>query len=47
MISANKEPLKISLWVLVILKRIVIWLLVNGYPDLDSKGKINEIVISF
>ena len=25
----------------------VVWLLINGFPDMDSDGNINEIVISF
>ncbi|MEC5166816.1 PAS domain S-box-containing protein [Flavobacterium sp. PL11] len=25
----------------------IIWLLVNGYPDMDDKGNINEVVVSF
>ena len=25
----------------------IVWLLINGYPDIDANGNINEIVISF
>ena len=47
-IVANRKPLKnFKLGVVKTNSDDIVWLLVNGYPDMDGKGNINEIVVSF
>jgi PAS domain S-box-containing protein len=47
-IIASKEPLKNFVMGVIHPKtKVTTWILVNGYPDLDQSGNINEIVISF
>jgi PAS domain S-box-containing protein len=47
-IIATKEPLKNFVMGVIHPKtKVIRWILVNGYPDLDQSGNINEIVISF
>ncbi|RDI57457.1 PAS domain S-box protein [Flavobacterium glaciei] len=47
-IIANKRAIKnFKLGVNRPANNDVVWLLINGFPDMDSDGNINEIVISF
>ena len=47
-IIATKETLKNFVMGVIHSKtKVITWILVNGYPDLDQSGNINEIVISF
>jgi PAS domain S-box-containing protein len=47
-IIATKKPLKNFVMGINHTKtKVIMWILVNGYPDLDSLGNVNEIVVSF
>ncbi|MFV5688081.1 PAS domain S-box protein [Flavobacterium sp. ZT3R25] len=46
-ISKKKSIKNITLGVNRLDTNNVVWVLVNGFPNLDANGKINEIVISF
>ncbi|MFV8372301.1 PAS domain S-box protein [Flavobacterium sp. LB2P74] len=47
-IVATKQPIKnFTLGVNRPMSNDVVWILINGFPDIDVTGNINEIVISF
>ncbi|MDI5894952.1 PAS domain S-box protein [Flavobacterium algoritolerans] len=47
-IVANKKAIKnLKVGVNRPINKDVVWLLINGFPDIDANGTINEIVISF
>ncbi|MDI6050176.1 PAS domain S-box protein [Flavobacterium sp. XS2P24] len=47
-IVANKSAIKnLKVGVNRPINKDIVWLLINGFPDIDASGKINEIVISF
>ncbi|RKS13863.1 PAS domain S-box protein [Flavobacterium sp. 120] len=47
-IVANKSAIKnLKVGVNRPVNKDIVWLLINGFPDIDASGTINEIVISF